>query len=755
MRKAIKKYRILLLLEILCIILVLPGCFAQEQLVAYNNELYIGTELGITQITGESIQLKPGVYQVRVNADIPEDNLLYINVQSEQHSFRTLRCNGSNMFANQDYLDFEVYALETIDNAYITCDFIGANQAFINSMEIYRVNWGARMLLAVLMATFALIDALILFREGILNGTVKKEQQIVVWVLVAGVLLAYFPYLTDYMNLGDDTAFHLLRIEGLKESLLQGERFPVKVQNYWLYDHGYAVSAFYGDLFLYIPVMLRLIGFSILTSYKFFVFLVMVATAAIAYYSFKRCTDHTYAALFGSLIYMLAPYRIYNFYNRGAVGEYLAMAFMPLVICGMYELFTGDIDSPKYSKAKVPLVIGLSCILQSHLLSCEMTIAFMLVICIIFFKKTFRKQTFLELLKMSVICLLVNCWFWYPLLHMIGQDTYLLSEISTEGIRQMGVNLQEIFQIFQNKGTLTNRPIQVGIAIMLMLCAVIIVLIRKKICKKNVRCENLYDKKVLFWAVMTIATILLGTRYFPWDMFAKIPGIQFFVTALQFPTGFLAPAGAFGALFAAYFILWLEKECEGAFTEKIVQGYVKKGIIITLVILAIGASVYQVNDIAYELHPVWLYNAENMGTNVVGNGEYLFAGMEAQNYSYHDPVASEGLEWSDFEKQGNSMQIDVSNATDQEKYLEVPVIGYKGYRVDGTENIDIMPYITEMKGAHGDLRIAIPGGYSGTLLIGYRGFFSYRIAEIISVITIIGVLIFVIKGRRSQWKVKT
>ncbi len=754
MRRAIKKYWILLLLEILCMILVLPGCFAPEMPVAQSTEIPVGTSLGITQVIGEDIQLTPGVYQVRVKADIMPENTLYVNVQSNQNSFRALRCNGSYMRPYQEYLDFEVYVLDTIEAAHIICDFNGKEEAFIDSMEMYRMNWGSRIVLFVLGLVFGLLDALILFREGILEGTIKKEQQIVFWGLLGSILLAYYPYLTDYMNLGDDTTFHLMRIEGLKESLLQGERFPTKVQNYWLYEHGYAVSAFYGDLFIYIPVLLRLIGFSIMTSYKMFVFLVMAATAVITYYSLKRCTKHSYASMFGSVIYMLTPYRIYNFYNRGAVGEYLAMAFIPLVICGMYELYTMDVNSAQYKKAKIPLIIGLSCILQSHLLSCEMIVGLMLIFCLIFLKKTLCKKTFTELLKAALVCLLVNCGFWYPLFHMMGQDTYLLDEIVSKEIQHMGMGLLELFQIFPNKGTLINKPFQIGIVLLMMLVGTALVIFRKRVWQRENTKKNPFEKRVLFLAGMTALGLVLSTEYFPWNDLAKLPFIGVVVSSLQFPTRFLSPASALGAFFAAYFVLWLQEECGESFEKKALGKTVHKGIVSVLMILTIGASAYHVNDIAYEINPIWLYNAENMGTIFVGSGEYLLAGTDKEAFSYHEPVADEGVQWTNYERHGNQRWLEVSNHTANEGYLEVPVIGYKGYELDSRVQTGEAPYITEQRGAHGDLRIAIPAGFSGKLHIAYKGFFSDRIAEIVSIVSIIGILLFAIKERRSQWKVK-
>lgn len=756
MYKDIKKYWILFVVEAIALLLCIPGCFQKEKLV-FSAENIKNVEENLSFVyESERIELEPGVYQVRVKAENFTNGRASVNVKNDSGTFRTLKCNGAIFYAYQEYLDFEVYLSEKNDTIYIGAELFDTQTDAIDSIELYKVNLGMRMFAYLLLTIFVVLDLLLLFRKGILSGKINKEKQLVVWGLFFSVLLAYYPYLTDYFSNAADIGFHWLRIESLKETLLQGNQFPVRVQSNWLYDHGYAVSSFYGDLFLYFPAMLRILGFSLMSAYKMFVFAVMVATAVISYYSFKRCTKSTYAALFGSIIYMLAPYRVYNFYNRGAVGEYLAMTFLPLVICGMYGLYTEDVKSHEYKKAKIPLIIGLSCILQSHLLTCEMTVVFMLGICLIFIKRTLRKETFIQLLHAALICLLINCWFWWPLLKMMTADSYYLSGIISKNIQYMGTWFAELFQLYPNMGTAQDgmynaEPFQMGIASLLMIVGGLTIILRRRFFTKTIEFKNSYDKVMIFFISLVLLTWYMSTRYFPWDFLSGIPGIGVLVTALQFPTRLFSPISVFCAITGAFFVLWCACECRIQISDKVLSKKVEKGIVVLLLLLAGGTSIYHVNDIANSRAPVWLHNAENLGSILVVNGEYLLEGSDLSEYCFHEPVTEEGLTWQNYNKQGTSIQIEVENSNSQMAYMEFPLIGYKGYGLEcSTEG----PYITEQRGAHGDLRVAIPAGYKGELAISYQGFMSYRIAEGISLITIIGIIFICLWRRRLQWKVK-
>lgn len=87
--------------------------------------------------------------------------------------------------------------------------------------------------------------------------------------------------------IGHDLHFHLYRIQGIADALAKGD-FPVRMQYTQLYGYGYPVSICYGDLFLYFPALLVLLGVPVLCAYTIFALVVNVATAVITYRCLRR-----------------------------------------------------------------------------------------------------------------------------------------------------------------------------------------------------------------------------------------------------------------------------------------------------------------------------------------------------------------------------------------------------------------------------------------------------------------------------------
>lgn len=738
MREFLCRHKLLLSVELLCVILCTLLCFRPEELVFSADANDIEEKMFVDGRSdyyySDLLVLNPGVYQLRMYTG-DHDGILYPTVQVQESSFQALRCNGDNVYAHMCEMKIEVYVVDKLESAFVSCSYIGETGQPIESIELYRTSIGWRMLTFIVLLAATGLNLLIWLRESVLKTTISIEQVIVVGVLAFGILLAYLPYATDYMNVGADGAFHLLRIEGLKETLLHGQQFPVRVQEYWLYGHGYAVSSFYGDLFLFFPALLRLIGFSLMDAYKFFVLAVLVGTAVIAYCSFYRCTGSRYGALLGSVLYELAPYHIYNIYNRSAVGEYLGMMLLPMVICGFYRIYTQDEKKPDYKGAKVPLIIGLSGILLSHILTCEMTVVALVLAALVMWRKTFRKETLWELVKAAGFFLLVNAWFWIPLLKMLSVDKYRLSDIVTQDIQYKGTRIAGILQMYPYMGGAQTEmyncePIQIGAALWTVLLCYIAV----RLCRREKSAANPYDKVMKWGTLLGVLVLFLSTKYFPWDMVAQIPGIGLLATAIQFPTRLLAIATLFVSFAAAFFVPWLREE--SAHWKVQTASMVKTGSAIAIAVIALWATLYHVNEISYIFDPIRLYNAENLGNISVVNGEYLLKGMDVLQMQYHAPIADEGLLWGDYNKKGLTINLYVENQTSQELYMELPLTGYRGYGIDADGEMAV-PYISEEIGEQGDLRIAVPSGYKGNIRVAYKGFLLFRVAEGISGATIL------------------
>ncbi len=749
MRDFWSRHRILLCVELLGILVCWAFCFRPEEPVFSVDGEAISRKMeadgSCDYYRSEEFALSPGVYRLEVRGG-DHEGIWYPTVSTEESSFQALRCNGASVFAHQRETKIEVYVVDPVDKAFVACNYIGETGQAIEAVTLIRTGIGWRMLTFILLLAATGVNLLVWMRQALTEGRMLREQEIVVWVLGFCVLLAYLPYTTDYFSTGADGAFHLLRIEGLKETLLGGRQFPVRIQEYWLYGHGYAVSSFYGDLFLLFPVMLRVIGFNLMDAYKLFMLAVLVGTALTSYYSFYKCTGDRYGALLGSVLYQLAPYHIYNFYNRSAVGEYLGMMFLPLVLCGFCQIYMGDSRQAGYLRAKLPLIAGISGILQSHILTCEMTVAGLLVTAAVLWRKTFQKEILKELFKAALLCILINAWFWVPLLKMLSVDKYALGDIVSQDIRHMGTRLAGILQMYPymgggQTGMYNGEPIQAGAAFW----AVLLCCLALRLCRPRRGRDNPYDRVMGVGAILSLAALFLSTRYFPWDMAADIPGIGILATAIQFPTRLLAVSTLFFAFTASFFVPWLR--AEGKAWTSPPGDAVRAGCVIAVSTIAVWSAAFHVNDISYNMRPIRLYTAQNMGSASVVNGEYLLAGeqqgeaspapiSEVAGMGFHDPAADPGLVWTEYVKEGLEVRLFVENRTEEELYVELPLTGYRGYDME-TAPGTALPYITEERGAHGDLRIAVPAGYSGRIHVSYKGFAVFRAAEAVSLLTLL------------------
>ena len=239
-------------------------------------------------------------------------------------------------------------------------------------------------------------------------------------------LFSCYPLQSIYLNGGHDLAFHLLRIEGIYHGLMQ-DTFPVKIHPMWAKDYGYAVGVFYGDAALYIPVFLRLIGFSIQSAYTYFTAFMNLATVLISYFCLKGIFSNKKAGIIGSALYTFSLYRLADVYTRASVGEYTALAFLPLVLYGFYLIFTESNAKKHWFKNAAIVSLGLTGVIQSHILSCLMIVVFVILLCLILIKKVIQPQTFLMLATGAGFTLLMNLGFLIPFLDFYDESIYINS----------------------------------------------------------------------------------------------------------------------------------------------------------------------------------------------------------------------------------------------------------------------------------------------------------------------------------------
>ncbi len=363
-----------------------------------------------------------------------------------------------------------------------------------------------------------------------------------------------------YLGAGGDLQFHLCRIEAIRQALSTGQ-FPVRISGYWCGGYGYASSVLYGELFLYAPAVLRIIGFSPQDAYKFYLLAVNVFTCFSAYYCLKKMLGERLSAFVGTAVYMLAPYRLSTLHLRAAVGEYTAMAFMPFIIYGLYLIY-GRRRGWQW------LALGFSGLIQCHVISTFMAGIFTALVCLVRIRQTLSKEVLLQFVRAVVCTVLINAWFLLPFLEYIGFDY----NVSGLGVHSRGrfashaVFISQLISFFpQGEGASivtgkmwdTDNGMEMsytlGGGMMLVLVFFVVYRLYDKRRGKRTVCGSDAPKKAgrQMSRLLTgacLLSMLMATTWFPWDFLQQRNDLFAWVTgSIQFPWRFLTISTVAGA----------------------------------------------------------------------------------------------------------------------------------------------------------------------------------------------------------------
>ncbi len=562
-----------------------------------------------------------------------------------------------------------------------------------------------------------------------------RERRARILCLGAIFIFSCYPLMNDFMMVGHDLPFHLLRIEGIYHGLMQGS-FPVKIHPVWAQDYGYAVGVFYGDAFLYIPAMLRILGFSIQTSYKYFVTLINLGTVLISYFSFKRMFQNDKAGILGSLLYSFSLYRLADVYTRAAIGEYTALMCLPLVLYGFYMIYTQkSFTKREAARYAITVACGLTGVIQSHILSCEMLVVFIILICVILYKKTFRMQTFLTLASGAGITLLMNLGFLVPFLSYFNDSIRINSpewkEKASVFIQNQGMFPAQLFGFMNSynggswsteAGISSEVGYSLGIALVIgtMLCIYILLC-----CPKEEGDNN--RKPAALCCILGLLALYMSSCYFPWDALAasgEIAGTL--VGNLQFPWRFLAIATILLTFSSCYAIMNVSKY----FSVQTATGI--SSVLLALFIISVGWYYY---DFIYSSEPYRVYDTYELNSMSLYSYEYLPTGTNPDEIVEHAMYYDENqITLLGYEKKGTT--IICSAQSRAEASIDFPLNYYRYYTC---RNISTGERLPIEAGRNNMVRVTLPAGYSGQFKVSFVEPAYWRISEIISLLTVLAI----------------
>lgn len=537
-------------------------------------------------------------------------------------------------------------------------------------------------------------------------------------------LLATLPFLTSNLVAGHDLPFHLNRIEGLAQGLAGGQ-FPVRIQPFWLEGNGYAVSVFYGDLFLYIPAVLRLLGVPLQTAYQFYVFLASLATAVVSWWCARRMFGDDAAALCVSALYTLSGYRLVDVYTRGAVGEYTALIFLPLVCYGLWQI----LRQPDGARARpliwLPATVGYAGLLQSHLLTTEMAGAFTLLLCLVCVRRVFRRNTFFPLLKVVGAAVAASAWYLVPLFDYMRGDFKVHSAGQYGGVGRMGAFPAQMFGLFfdaspeltatnVDMGTVQEMAIGVGTAV--LLAAALFVAVRFLLEEPLAETEHkllrigglgLWFGLLCFW---------MSSVLFPWHAVESLhPVLARLCTILQYPWRLEGLGTWFWVLAGGCALVLLRRRS----SWRLGAGAVL--CVVTLVTWGSMSQSYLATDIVENY-----YSAAALDSVAISGEEYLPADADRYVIADSQTPITVNAEVTDWSRQGVRVELQVTVSQQADGAVTVPLLYYPYYTAcDDAGN----PLAVDSDPDTWQVRVAVPSGYSGGVTVSFRPPWFWHAAE--------------------------
>ena len=706
--------------------LIAPKAIFLEQFLGESRDGYYidnsliseGEKLQEYRIENPKTDLKKGSYEISIGYSTGTNvNVYTADSESGYYHVKMGRQNigldpGKNecTFSLESDSDIEGYAIEI--------KFSGENYIFVDKISISETPFAKIKNLITTVFIILLLNYICVVyvnRKEVFN----KKNLIVLTLLAAIIVLASVPAFAPYLYAGHDLEFHLNRIEGMKNAILAGQ-IPVRIHNSTLGGAGYPVSIFYGNLMLYFPAILRILGWSVQSAYQGYVLMVNIISCLIMYKVLLKIFKSEWIGLFGSFIYMMAPYRLECVYLRAAVGEYTAMCFYPLIIYGLYQIYTKNKNEKNYGW--LYFSIGFSGLILSHVISTFIAFFLTLLFCIVNLKSTLRKDIFGELCKAVFTTIGMCSWFIIPF------ADYMLSGVKATSVVNEGffegrtLALNQLLSIFPHAtGEAYSFQFEVnmdlemtyamgGALIMAPIIYIIYFLNRKKYGEKV---EKLGDMTFIF----SLLALLMTTAYFPWNEMEHLGEVaRFIMYNIQFPWRFLGIASVLLVFELSVAVNWMRENSS-----------IFYNIVICLCVLAYVSGNYFMTEYMNNAEKRYVVDQVDVDNNNIGAAEYMPEGAVFRYKDvWHDEknvliVTNQSVK--------NTYLVECANLTSEMQYIQIPMIYYKNYRA-----VDDMTG-TELRVESGEecrIRVELPQRYSGIIRIEYRPPWYWRLSEIIS-----------------------
>ena len=494
---------------------------------------------------------------------------------------------------------------------------------------------------------------------------------------------------------GDDIVFHINRLLSLDTVWKSPINFATNGGT------GQLITTFYPWLTYYPIFIIYKLTQSVFVAWMSFQFLVRFVTCLLSFYGLRLLKYSDKQVTIFSTFYLFSGYFLHNSYYRAAVGETLAMIFLPLVFVGVRLITFGD-----YKKWWI-LTLGMLGLVYSHVLSVLLaSVGIFFAVVTSFWIWDNKKERVLGFLKATLVTFSMSLAFFVP---MIEQFKYVTLRTTFKPLlSKTALSLADNWELILKSDLRTT-----SVNLLYLLGLVLSLIFTKRFVKVG-------EARIYLFISFILAFLTL--RSFPWQFLQASP-----VSNLQFPWRLWSFALLFFSLALA----------------NILENISIKASTI-LVLLGLCLNMFQIVTVqdkmtkAKNILPSHTKVTREMlakGTYKNINGDYTNKEVPF-GFVFDKHLFLDNQEIKPFiSRSPNELVLTVTNESKESKVLSLPVFYYKGQeaRIDGKR---VTTYLAKEKNP---TNLVLPPGKHGVVLT-----YSYTtVAKVAMSVSTISLLVFI------------
>jgi hypothetical protein len=561
---------------------------------------------------------------------------------------------------------------------------------------------------------------------------------------------------------GDDLLFHAYRYKGTLDAIVDGQLLP-QVDPYALYGFGHSWNIFYGPLPTYVAAALGRLSISWPIIINLITILSVLLSGILMYRFIYEVSQRKPIGIIAAILYMTAPYHLFDIFSRQAHGEIIAFIFVPLVFHGLWRIVN------KVQTNGIPLlVIGAAGLILTHSLSTALVAAFSFLYLLLNIKLILSswKKIFKYLMLSLLIIVGLSAFFILPLIearnagiYNIFDDSFLTNTMAINANFLNSWRIDYIDLIVDPKVVTENSDSKpFSLEIITIVSLLLLVVSYRFIPKTN--------KYFIFTtSLLLLLTLLLSSKAINWILMPNI------LWSVQFPWRYLFAAVFFSSIISAYSLFYFVEKLSSLMSNDTYRFITKKIIMSVFILIIIVISLLSSDNILPKLNSIngWSGEYNYKSIEGIGGGEYLpstntLNDKETTEIRIKDYLQKFGrtaisnttdVKILNYQESGSKSKSTLVIKSPNKSIITLPYIYYPGYKALYTDKNGVKTMMKTSPSPDGFLDVHVESNIGGELDTRFGTSGGTLAGILISVLTLLICVIMLlkkhIKGQLGRW----